>query len=386
MQFMLLLGVLVLLFVMSHFLQRLITGIIEEGQDVSFYDISSIDNTHNKPGELLRAEHLESAPDGIDGWRVLYRSTDKDGDPIIASGLVAAPSDRKLGEALPVVSWGHPTTGIAPRCAPSSGVDPFDMIEGLRSIVAANFITVAADYSGMGVAGPQSFLIGESEGRTMLDIVRAASQIPNVETTKDVAFWGHSQGGHAALFASQISPVYAPELLVRGVAVAAPATNLAQLIKSDIGTTSGVTIGSYAFYSYSHAYDADLDLVLSLDAKQALNKTAPLCLLGQNSQLHAITQPLIGKYLTGDPETVEPWATILKNNTPQGPPIGVSLFVAQGQKDTLIEPSITLGFVEQQQRRGIPVMYVPIENSGHGMVALDAVKPMVKWLQAITAQ
>lgn len=205
-----------------HFGERLAIGKLETVGESSFYDTTSFDLATVKPGDLLRYEQLKSAPDGINGWRVMYGSTDRNGKIIVASGLMAAPSSTRAANAgapLPLIAWGHPTTGIAPRCAPSVGIDPFDSIEGLRALVGAGYAVVAPDYSGMGAEGPASFLIGESEARTMLDIARAAKHLPRVQASDELIAWGHSQGGHAALFTGQLAPEYAPELTVRGVAV-----------------------------------------------------------------------------------------------------------------------------------------------------------------------
>lgn len=362
-----------------HFEKRLIIGFVEQSNNSIFFDTSTIDTSIDKPGELLRSQRLYSAPDGITGWKILYRSTDRNGAPILASGLVATPSEQ-LGKTLPIVAWGHPTTGIAPNCAPSASVDPFDSIEGLRDIIKNGYTVVAADYSGMGVVGPQSFLIGESEGRTILDSVRAAQQLPSAHRTDDVVFWGHSQGGHASLFASQIANEYAPEFSIKGVALAAPATDLAMLIKADIGSTAGVTIGSYAFHAYSESYNEDLRSVLSEPAIKATKEAAPLCLVAQNKQIHAITEPLIGKYLIADPQTTEPWASILTENTPTGPTAGTPMFIAQGEKDQLIKPTITRTFADSQQARGIPLTYHSLPDATHGTVALESIPNLVTWL------
>lgn len=345
--------------------ERLTFGKIEQITEAPFYDTSEFTVKTLLPGELLRSEKLMSAPAGSTGWRVIYRSTDKDGTP------------------LPIIAWSHPTTGVAKRCAPSSGFDPFDSIEGLRGLLNAGYTVVAADYSNMGVDGPPSFLIGDSEARTVLDIVRSASYVPEVPSTNEVVFWGHSQGGHASLFASQVVGSYAPEITMKGVALAAPATNLQELIKSDIDKMSGVTIGSYAFNEYSKAYGANLDTILSVPAQQTVQSASDLCLLGQNAQLHNLTKPLIGNFLVADPAVAQPWASLLSLNTPTGPPVSTPLFIAQGQKDELINPSITRNFADTQRLRGVKVTYVSLPNAGHGLVAVEAVPDLLKWLAEI---
>ncbi len=128
-------------------------------------------------------------------------------------------------------------------CAPSNGVDPFLLVEGLPDLIRAGYVVAAPDYPGLGVAAPSSYLIGTSESRSLLDAVRAARQLPT-DAWSTTLLWGHSQGGHAVLFAALQAVAYAPELSVRAAAVAAPAADLGTLLDDDIGNVSGVTIGS----------------------------------------------------------------------------------------------------------------------------------------------
>ena len=53
---------------------------------------------------------------------------------------------------------------------------------------------------GSGTPGVHPYLIGDSEAYSVLDSVRAARELPDAKAQKRFAVWGHSQGGHAALF------------------------------------------------------------------------------------------------------------------------------------------------------------------------------------------
>ena len=176
--------------------------------------------------------------------------------------------------------------------------------------------------------------------------------------------WGHSQGGHAVLFAGQEAPTYAPELDLEAVAVAAPATDLGALLTADIGDVSGVTIGSYAFDAYAGVYGEDLDSILTPAGAAATPVMARLCLIGQNAELHRIATPLIGGYVRSDPAATEPWATLLEENTPGAERLEVPLFVAQGQTDTLVRPELTAQFVEKQRALGTEVHFDRIPGDG----------------------
>src|SRR5215813_8157617 len=97
------------------------------------------------PGSLVRSERLLGAPNGSMAWRVLYRSTDVHGAPIAVSGIVLAPDRPAPKDGWPVVSWAHPTTGEYGRCAPSEGLDPFALIEGLHELLDAGYVIAATD-------------------------------------------------------------------------------------------------------------------------------------------------------------------------------------------------------------------------------------------------
>jgi alpha-beta hydrolase superfamily lysophospholipase len=364
--------------------RRLTAGIVESG-DASFYAVPG-SSPPAAPGTLVRSDRLLSAPAGAVAWRVLYHTTDFRGRDQVVSGLVVAP-DGASGAPRTVVGWGHPTTGAAARCAPSNGIDPFILIEGLLALLRAGYVVVAPDYPGLGVEGASSYLIGTSEGNSLLDAVRAASQLPTAAGPETV-LWGHSQGGHAVLFAGQDVSTYAPELHVRAVAVAAPAADLTDLLDADIGDVSGVTIASYAFEAYASAYASDypgLSLTSILtDAGAAVTPTmAGLCLFGENLQLHALARPLVGAYLRSDPATTSPWDTLLQQNTPGARPVGVPMFIAQGGQDTLVVPTATQSFVASACARGEAVTFRLYPRDTHGTIANSAVPDVLSFFTQV---
>jgi alpha-beta hydrolase superfamily lysophospholipase len=361
--------------------RRLVEGAIGMDHEAPFYTLPD-PVPPGPPGRLVRSEPLPDGPPGADAWRILYHSRDLRGADVVVSGVVAAPRGPVPPGGRPIVSWGHPTTGAARRCAPSLGIDPFDLLEGLRDLLSAGYVVVATDYPGMGAAGPDSYLIGTSEGNSMLDAARAARQLPT-GAGRNLLLWGHSQGGQAVLFAAQSAPGYAPDLDLRGAAVAAPATDLAGLLKTDIGDISGVTIGSYAFDAYGSVYRSTpgvtLSNILTPAGAAATPAMAQLCLFGQNGELHRIAQPLIGHYLSGDPAVTQPWAGLLSQNTPGATSLTVPLFIAQGDVDALIKPALTWQFADHECAIGTHVTRLPIPDTGHGMVALRALPTLLPW-------
>ena len=190
------------------------------------------------PGSVIREEVTNDDRKGATDYRVLYRSVGLHGEPIAVSGTIIVPVGPAPPGGRPIVAWAHPTSGVEPQCGPSLARFRFEQIMGLRDMVRRGYIVTATDYPGLGAGGPHPYLVGDSEGRAVLDSVRAAESVAH-EQAPGVALWGHSQGGQAVLYAAKLAPTYAPELRLDGVAAAAPATELGALMRDDLATPGG---------------------------------------------------------------------------------------------------------------------------------------------------
>jgi pimeloyl-ACP methyl ester carboxylesterase len=363
---------------------RLEDGLIEEAFDGPFYELPA-DLPAGEPGDLIRTEPILSAPAGTSAWRVIYHSRDLAGDDIPVSGVVIEPDGPAPDGGRPIVSWAHPTTGSVAHCAPSLGVDPFLLIEGLHELLDAGFAVAATDYPGMGVAGASSYLLGVPEGNSVLDAARAARNLPNAHVSDNLWLWGHSQGGQAALFAAQDAATYAPDLTLHGVAVAAPAADLGVLMTDDIVNHSGVAIASYAFPAFEAAYadrfsQEDMQAILTPTGQTGAPAIEQLCLLTQNAEVQKLADPLVGNFVTADPSSTEPWKTMLEENSAGGAAIGVPIFVAQGLADTLVIPQATIDFVQRLCGAGEHVDFHRFDGVDHGFIADVAIPDLIAWV------
>lgn len=367
---------------------RLIGDAVEQRDLAAFYE-QPADALDGEAGTLVRSEELVGVPFDARAWRIMYRTTDVHGDIVVSTGVVVTPLGTPLNPVpaggRTVLSWGHPTTGSAADCAPSRGFDPYELIEGMRLLLDRGYTIAATDYVGMGTAGPDAYLVGDTGGNAVLDAVRAAQHIRAAHASDDVVLWGHSQGGQAVLFAAQRAPRYAPELNIEGVAVAAPAADLTTLLSDHIDDISGVTIGSYAFAAYSDVYadrGATLESILTPAAQEILPEMNELCLLDNIGRLHEIGDPLVGKFVIADPDTVEPWATLLAENSAGAVAFDAPLFVAQGLDDTLVLPAATEQFAAHERSLGIDVSFHGIPGADHGTIAYFALPALMAWLDA----
>lgn len=183
------------------------------------------------PGTLLTHEALDTAaalPSAASTELITYMSQDADGDPIVVSGTVAIPSTPPPEGGYPVLSWAHGTSGYADICAPSAdtadGPD-HDYFAGIVPVldtwVQRGYAVVQTDYEGLGTPGGHPYMNGTSAANTVVDIVRAARGLHD-DIGTDWVVMGHSQGGQAALFTSQIGVERAPGLDLQAAVAIAP--------------------------------------------------------------------------------------------------------------------------------------------------------------------
>ncbi|WP_315097078.1 lipase family protein [uncultured Cellulomonas sp.] len=349
----------------------------------AFYDPP--DDVPSAPGQLLRSEPFTSdeIPAGATAWRILYTTTRDEDRPAIASGLVVAPASSV---PVPVVAWAHGTTGVASGCAPSV------LTDGLAAgamyvqddVLAQGWAMVATDYTGLGTHGPHPYLVGQGEGRSVLDAVRAARQLTDVELADRTVVWGHSQGGHAALWAGMLAPSYAPEVELDGVAALAPASNLPALV--DVVGTVGVgpLFASYVADAYTAEYaDLRFDQVVRPGARIIVQETAQRCLAEPGVLVSALTSVALDKPIwNGDPSSGV-FLDRLLENAPSGR-IDAPLLVAQGADDTLVTPAGQQAYVDDRCAAGYAVDHRTYAGRGH-VPLVEADSPLVPQLLTWTA-
>lgn len=165
---------------------------------------------------------------------VLYSTKTLGGGKVVASGIVSVPKGKAPKGGWPVISYAHGTTGVADVCAPTrapsgSPQEPYVTYINpeLDAWIDAGYAVVRTDFAGLGTPGPHGYLVGADESHAVLDIVYAARQL-NPDIGKKFLIAGHSQGGHAALFAAGDAASYARKLKLRGTVAYAPASHLAE--------------------------------------------------------------------------------------------------------------------------------------------------------------
>jgi acetyl esterase/lipase len=337
------------------------------------------------PGSLISTTPMPGAPGGASAYRIVYTSTGLSGEPVPVSGVVVVPGGPEPPGGRPIVAWAHPTTGVVNRCAPSLARVFFSSVQGLNAMLARGYIVAATDYPGLGTPEVHPYLVGISEGRAVLDSVRAAQQIPGVDAGQAFAVWGHSQGGHAALYAGLLAKQYAPELRLLGVAAAAPATDLATLMTDDLGTGGGNNITAMTLWSWSRIYGVSITPLVRPGALPVIDQLANECIERWFDMFirRGPTSALEKQFLAvHDLATVEPWRGLLAQNSPGALPPDIPVFIAQGTADLLVRPSVTAAFVDALCRAGSRVKVDLLQGVGHAFIARDVATDAVAWIAA----
>lgn len=308
---------------------------------------------------------------------VLYTSITPQGKRVAVSGSVSVPKGEPPKGGWPVISYAHGTTGTADVCAPSrnrkggpagyiSYVDP-----QLNAWLAAGYAVVRSDYQGLGTPGPHAFLIGKAEGRGVLDIVRAARKL-NPEIGRRFLISGHSQGGHAALFAAGEAKSYVPDLALRGTVAYAPASHLKEqaVLLPALTSPSGLTalaalIVQGATTASTPAAPIDPDLLLSDQVLGYYPLVNQLC-LSQISTPNRLAGIAPSTMIRAGADTTVLFALLARQN----PAVKTKapLLIAQGDADTTVFKLFTDQLAGELNGNGDSLTYSVYPGVDHGAI------------------
>jgi predicted esterase len=303
---------------------------------------------------------------------VLYSSRTPQGAKDAISGSVSVPKGKPPKGGWPVITWAHGTTGVADICAPSrDGLDPSantgeTYINGdLNAWLQAGYAVLRTDYEGLGTPGKHPYLIGTSEGRSVVDIVAAARQLdPNI--SKRYLISGHSQGGHAALFAAGLASSWQPKLKLRGTVAFAPASHLLDqasllpALTSPSGLTALATLILDGASTQSSAIN--INAILSDEVLPFYPLLQSQCLgrLGQSDELGGIAPSHLERS-GADLSALNPVLAAMNPAVRTAAPI----LIPQGESDTTVFPVFTNQLKDELIGLGDQVTYKTYPGTDH---------------------
>jgi hypothetical protein len=337
----------------------------------AFYDVPD-PLPAGEPGDPIRTMPVE-APAGEAGLRVMYHSTDAEGDDRAVTGVVYHPTGEPPGGGWPIIAWAHGTSGMAAPCAPSRnpGPPPDFGVHGVR---------VATDYIGLGPNGElHPYLSAAAEGHAVIDAVTAARALPEARAGDRWAVAGVSQGGHAALVTNEMAADRLPDAELLGAVAIAPGSQLGESYGDDLQArviTAMVLFGAAAEdpaidprdYLGTDAYTATAEAVEDGCIGDVIEDVAPLA-----------ASP---DFFTTDPRSDAVGTAWVAENDPGQVASESPLLLVQGGQDPLVVPARTAALFDRLCGLGQVVHQVDVPTANHDTITTEAGDPIAAWLAA----
>lgn len=331
-------------------------------------------------------------------WQFLVRSEDSFGNPNAFVTTVLEPYNSDPSKVWSYQAW-EDSNNI--DCAPSyallykSSPNTIAMqteIPFIQFGLLKGWFVAIPDYQ-----GPKSaFTVGRQSGQAVLNGIRAvlnSGSITGVKKDAQVALYGYSGGSIAAGWASQLQPLYAPELKERivGAALGGWVTNVTLVAFAADGTISAGLIpnavnGIISEYSdYQHILDQELSRARSDHFYAALDG----CLVNSLT-LYIFHKFFLGRFpyfrAGADFFRIPEIAEIIRNNTAaytntDGVP-EIPVFVFHGEADEIVPISEADRAYENFCEWGAPsIEYAVAENTGHVIELFLGTGAAFAWLE-----
>jgi fermentation-respiration switch protein FrsA (DUF1100 family) len=321
---------------------------------------------------------------------VLYSSRTPQGAKDAVSGSVSVPKGKAPKGGWPVITWAHGTTGVADACAPSrnNASSPATayisyIYPDLNAWLRAGYAVVQTDYQGLGTPGKHPYLVGEAEGRSVLDIVTAAQQL-DPKISKRFLISGHSQGGQSALFAAGEAASWVPKLKLRGTVAFAPASHildqnaLLPALTSPSGLTALATLIVDGASTQSSAINVNAILSDPVLAFYPLLQSQCLSQLAASNELGGIPPSQLERS-GADLSAITPVLAAMNPLVRSAAPIQIE----QGTADTTVFPNFTDQLNTELVNAGNQVTYKKYAGVNHGGVVDAGEADALAFFQAL---
>lgn len=248
-------------------------------------------------GELISAQDvrilgLNSPMNRGTAWRIEYSTTDADGKPLLATGLVIRSENPWQGRGpRPVIAHAPGTQGTAAHCDPSYSLSvfmgfklPFDIISAyeqpaINMFVAAGCHVVLTDYPRDPETGHQLYCNHVAGAHALYDAVRAARHLG--VSSEQLGLYGFSQGGGTVAAALE-EPDYAAGIEPVAAVCGAPPSDFDAILEHVEGETATFVL-PYALdgmMAGDPEVAAELLPLLSDDTRALLELARNRCVLG----------------------------------------------------------------------------------------------------------
>ncbi|OAA52978.1 Lipase, secreted [Cordyceps fumosorosea ARSEF 2679] len=325
-------------------------------------------------------------------YQILYRTTDSLGNATVTVLTVLVPHNADMTK---VLSYQVAEDAADINCAPSyafqfqhaTGPDKGTMTTEselllVEGAMEQGWVVIAPDFLGPDAA----FLANKLAGHAVLDGIRAAinsNPFTGISKNPTVAMWGYSGGSVASMWAAELQPSYAPELVIAGAAVGGTVPNITSVVTSINGKPhaglipTGVVglMNQYAelrpvveqhilpqfrdkFFTVRHQ-------CLDADAKEFKNQDI-LAMFDDRDLVY--TNPTAIRIITEN--------TLGRGDTPKIP-----MFVYKSVADEISPVAETDALVAQYCADGASIQYQRDRQSDHSSLAILAAPKALQWLK-----
>ncbi|WP_435245020.1 lipase family protein [Streptomyces tendae] len=356
-------------------------------------------------GTLIRHEPLPLALSlpGIDGplpgraTRLMYKSTDANGEAVAVTGAYIEPAARWRGDGpRPLVAVAPGTMGQGDQCAASMALEHPLQLNGqtvsvgyedlsVYRLLLRGVAVVVTDYVGLGTTDRLHTYVNRVDGaHAVLDAVRAARALDSGSVTSEsrVGLFGYSQGGGATAAAAELQPSYAPDVQLAGTYAGAPPADLTEVTRAIDGSDLAGALGwsLNGFLQTEPALRPIADRYINEAGQEALKDLSTMCVGdalfgygGDSSTDWTKTGQSISDVIRAEPVLqtflAEQRIGSLK---PAGP-----VRVATGTSDDLVPHGQARRLAVDWCGKGAQVTYVPVLLPGVGSGLLNHFAPLL---------
>ncbi|WP_159328380.1 lipase family protein [Streptomyces tendae] len=356
-------------------------------------------------GTLIRHEPLPLALSlpGIDGplpgraTRLMYKSTDANGEAVAVTGAYIEPAARWRGDGpRPLVAVAPGTMGQGDQCAASMALEHPLQLNGqtvsvgyedlsVYRLLLRGVAVVVTDYVGLGTTDRLHTYVNRVDGaHAVLDAVRAARALDSASVTSEsrVGLFGYSQGGGATAAAAELQPSYAPDVQLAGTYAGAPPADLTEVTRAIDGSDLAGALGwsLNGFLQTEPALRPIADRYINEAGQEALKDLSTMCVGdalfgygGDSSTDWTKTGQSISDVIRAEPVL----QTFLGEQRigslkPAGP-----VRVATGTSDDLVPHGQARRLAVDWCGKGAQVTYVPVLLPGVGSGLLNHFAPLL---------
>lgn len=362
-----------------------------------FYQVPAELPAGSKPGDVIKQEPiaLPTLPNAK-VTRIMYVSTDQQGDLVPVTGAVLSPMVSPLAagsdsENAPMVALTPGTRGLGDHCAPSQFFDPETVdprqpdyeVASYTNYLARGISVAITDYLGGGTELDQEYLVGRSEGQNSLDVARAAQQVDTedgLNAESPVGLSGYSQGGQAASWAAEIQPDYAPDLNLKGALVDAPPFDMqAQFDHLNGNPTGGAGVALAAVTGIDAAFPGmDLTQYETDLGKKAFARVRQSCVL---EELGGFGTTTVGDATNPDVSQMPEFRAALAESLLGTKAPEVPAYIYQGTTDTVVPPNFGRNLYNAWCGQGASsVEFTPLPAQEHLSGNVTGTPAAISWM------